>query len=86
MTVSTRLGLLLLLLIAASLAAPHRSATSSSSEVKAHRYYIQGYQHGKVAAMTAKDFQPSSETGLLPKEFSCEYIRGYGDGYQLVNR
>jgi hypothetical protein len=64
---------------------PYWSAESNSLQKQAHRYYIRGYQQGKADAMTSKNFQPNLNI-TDEKAFSREYVRGYGDGYTLVNR
>jgi hypothetical protein len=83
----SKLKVLLLLTIptAIFLVLPYWSAESNSLKKQAHRYYIQGYQQGKADAMASENFQPDLNV-TKQKAFSREYVRGYGDGYKLVNR
>lgn len=63
----------------------HSAVMSRSLREQAYQYYVQGYQRGKADAMATEEFKPSSRAELSTG-FSREYVRGYRDGYKLINR
>jgi hypothetical protein len=80
---------LLFLLVSCAVAVTviHRSAMSDSLRDIAHKHYIQGYQQGRADAMATKAFQPAlPNLSVESSVFSHEYVRGYGDGYELIDR
>ena len=61
-------------------------AAAISQRFEAYHYYVLGYQKGRADAASGQAFQAKLGSIQSPAKFSKEYIRGYGDGYQLVNR